>query len=167
QLDTAGADVYYRALQGDTTPKPVANSAAIEIMPRISPDGRWIAFVTDESGVNQVVVQPFPGPGARTQLSTAGGTEPVWSRDGARVFYRADGRMIAARVHAVPAFGVVGRDTLFLDEFAHSTNPHANFDASPDGTHLLLLKPVSEDELVVVSGWSAGLEAALAQKRVP
>ena len=167
QQDTAGADVYYRALQGDSTPKPIANGAAIEIMPRMSPDGRWIAFVTDESGVNQVVVQPFPGPGARTQLSTAGGTEPVWSRDGTRVFYRAEGHMIAARFRTAPAFGVIGRDTLFVDDFAHSTNPHANFDASPDGTHLLMLKPVRQDEMIVVANWSAGLKTRLGRKPGP
>jgi serine/threonine-protein kinase len=164
QLDTAGADVYYQAIEGDRTPKPVANSAAIEIMPRISPDGRWIAFVTDESGTNQVVVQPFPGPGARAQLSTAGGSEPVWSRDGTRVFYRAEGRLIAARVRTAPSFGVIGRDTLFVDDYAHSTNPHANFDASPDGTHLLMLKPVSLDEKIVVTNWGAILKERLARK---
>jgi hypothetical protein len=120
--------------------------------------------VTDESGVNQVVVQPFPGPGARTQLSTAGGTEPVWSRDGTRVFYRAEGHLIAARFRTAPAFGVIGRDTLFVDDFAHSTNPHANFDASPDGTHLLMLKPVSQDEMIVVANWGASLKQRLARK---
>src|SRR4051794_33245921 len=100
-------------------------------MPRISPDGRLIAFVTDESGSNQVVVQPFPGPGARIQLSTSGGSEPVWSRDGARVFYRGDGVIMAARLRTSPTLGVASRDSLFVDEFAHSTNPHANFDVSP------------------------------------
>ncbi|MES2125161.1 MAG: protein kinase, partial [Gemmatimonadota bacterium] len=64
QLDTAGADIYYRGLAGDTMPHPVANNpTAIENMPRVSPDGRWIAFVTNESGRDEVVVQPFPGPG--------------------------------------------------------------------------------------------------------
>ena len=97
QLDTLGADIYYRALSGDTTPKPVAASTtAIESMPRLSPDGRWIAFTTDESGRNEVVVQPFPGPGGRSQVSVTGGTEPLWARDGRRLFYRGDGRLMAA-----------------------------------------------------------------------
>jgi eukaryotic-like serine/threonine-protein kinase len=164
QLDSTGADVYYSGLQGDTTPRPIANSKAIESMARISPDGRWITFVTDESGTNQVVVQPFPGPGARVQLSTVGGSEPVWSRDGARVFYRGDGVIMAARLRTTPALSVLGRDSLFVDDFVHSTNPHANYDVSPDGAHLLMLKPVSEEQMVVVSNWAAGLKARLAGK---
>jgi hypothetical protein len=133
-------------------------------MARISPDGRRITFVTDESGTNQVVVQPFPGPGARVQLSTVGGSEPVWSRDGARVFYRGDGVIMAARLRTTPALSVLGRDSLFVDDFVHSTNPHANYDVSPDGAHLLMLKPVSEEQMVVVSNWAAGLKARLAGK---
>jgi eukaryotic-like serine/threonine-protein kinase len=164
QLDTAGADLYYSALQGDTTPKPVATSRAIESMARISPDGRWITFVTDESGTNQVVVQPFPGPGARVQLSTSGGSEPVWSRDGARVFYRGDGAIMAARLRMSPTLGVLGRDSLFVDDFVHATNPHANFDVSPDGSRLLLLKAVNEEQMIVVANWGAGLRAKISKK---
>jgi serine/threonine-protein kinase len=164
QLDTAGADLYYRGLQGDTTQHVVANSSAIETMPRISPDGKWIAYVTDESGTNQVVVQPFPGPGRRVQLSTSGGSEPVWSRDGARVFYRGDGMLKAARLRTEPTFGVLGRDTLFTDAFVPSTNPHANFDVAPDGAHLLLLKPVGRSDMIVVSNWGASLRARMGGK---
>jgi eukaryotic-like serine/threonine-protein kinase len=164
QLDTTGADIYYRALQGDTTPKPIANARAIESMPRISPDGRWIAFVTDESGRNQVVVQPFPGPGPRVQLSAVGGSEPVWSRDGTRVFFRGDGVLMAARVRTTPTLSVVGRDSLFVDDFVHSSNPHANFDVAPDGAHLLMLRPVSEETMIVVTNWSADVRARLTRK---
>ena len=93
QLDTAGADIYYWALASDTAPRPIANSqAAIETMPRLLPDGRWIAFSTNESGRDEVVVQPFPGPGGRIQVSTGGGTEPVWSRDSRRLSIVANGR---------------------------------------------------------------------------
>src|SRR5450432_2475599 len=60
QLDTLGADIYYRAVTGDSTARPIANNpATLETMPRVSPDGRWIAFVTNESGRDEVVVQPF------------------------------------------------------------------------------------------------------------
>ena len=101
QLDTSGADIYYRALAGDTTPHAVSNSAkGIKTMPRLSPDGRWVAFTTDESGRGEVVVQPFPGPGGRVQVSANGGSEPVWARDGKRLFYRGDGHLIAARIAA-------------------------------------------------------------------
>ena len=98
------------------------------------------------------------------QLSTSGGSEPVWSRDGARVFYRGDGVIMAARLRTTPTLGVLGRDSLFVDDFVHSTNPHANFDVSPDGSHLLLLKPVSAKQMIVVTSWATGLRGRISKK---
>ena len=163
QVDTLGADIYYRALSGDTVVRPIANNpAAIETMPRISPDGHWIAFVTNESGRDEVVVQPFPGPGGRVQLSAGGGTEPVWSRDGRRLFYRGDARLMAATIRATPAFTVVARDTVLADTYVHSSNPHANYDVLPDGTHFVFLQPDSEGELMVVASWGSVLKERMA-----
>jgi serine/threonine-protein kinase len=167
QLDTAGADVYYRALSGDTVPRPIANAPQfVEDMARVSPDGNWVAFVTDESGVQQVVVQPFPGPGARTQISTNGGAEPVWSRDGRRIFYRDNQRFVAATIRAGPALEVLRRDVLFEDHFVGSTLPHANYDVAPDGVHFLFMKPAQEAEIEVVYHWRAELRERLAGRAV-
>ncbi len=157
QQDTVGADVRYRGF-GDSVSRPVAaNPDAIEHMPRISPDGHWIAFVTDESGQEAVVVQPFPGPGGRVQVSTGGGAQPVWSRDGNRLIYRSGGWFIAARVQRTPTFAVISRDTLFRDEFVYATNPHANYDVAPDG-RLVVLEPLGGGERVVVSNWRLVLD---------
>ena len=165
QSDTSGADVFYRALAGDTVPKPVAAGPQfVEDMARVSPDGRWVAFVTDESGAQQVVVQPFPGPGARTQVSTGGGVEPVWSRDGKRLFYRSDQRLIAASVRTDPVFAVTSRDTLFEDRFVGFVLPHANYDVAPDGAHFLFLKAAQEAEFQVVVNWRAELRERMAGK---
>ena len=121
QLDTGGADLYYRSMAGDTSPKPIANSqTAIETMPRLSPDGRWVAFTTNESGRDEVVVQPFPGPGGRVQVSTAGGTEPVWSRDGRRLFYRGERELMAAVIRPGPGFTVAARDTVLTDTYMYA-----------------------------------------------
>jgi serine/threonine-protein kinase len=163
QLDTLGADIYYRALSGDTAPRPIANSGtAIETMPRLSPDGRWIAFITDESGRNEVVVQPFPGPGGRVQVSAGGGTEPVWSRDGRRLFYRGRAKLMAAAIRAGPGFSVVARDTLFADTYVFASNPHANYDVLPDGAHFVFLEADHSGELIVVANWLAVLRARMA-----
>jgi len=168
QVDTAGADIYYHATNGDTMPRAVANnSKAIESMPRISPDGRWIAFDTDESGDNEVVVQPFPGPGGRVQVSVGGGTEPIWSRDGRRLFYRSRGQIMAATISNGPRFGVSSRDTLFQDVYVYATNPHANYDVTPDGTHLLFLKAASEGEMTVIVNWKNVLHARMADRPAP
>jgi len=161
QFDTLGADVHYQRL-GDSVGAPIAaNPNAVEHMPRISPDGRWIAFVTNEPGYEAVVVQPFPGPGGRVQVSTGAGAQPVWSRDGERIIYRSGGWFIAARVQRTPTFAVVSRDTLLQDGFAYGASPHANYDVAPDG-RLVVLQPFGDAERVVVSNWRAVLRAAMA-----
>ncbi|MGH8860852.1 MAG: protein kinase, partial [Jatrophihabitantaceae bacterium] len=162
QVDTLGADIYYRAVSGDTTPHPIAAGArAVEVMPRISPNGKWIAFTTDESGRNEVVVQPFPGPGGRVQVSVDGGTEAIWSRDGRRLFYRGDGLLMAATTGAGPGFSVVRRDTVLTDTFVFAGNPHANYDVMPDGTHFIFLEGADSGHLVVVSNWDAVVRARM------
>ena len=162
QLDTAGADIYYRAITGDATPHVVSNSVqGIETMPRLSPDGRWVAFTTDESGRVEVVVQPFPGPGGRVQVSSGGGSEPVWSRDGKRLFYRGDGHVMAARIAPGAGFSIAGRDTLLADSFQFAPNPHANYDVTPDGTHFVFLKAASEGNMIVVANWKTVVRARM------
>ncbi len=163
QLDTLGADIYARRIAGDTTPIAIAADArAIETMPRISPDGRWVAFVTDESGVDEVVVQPFPGPGGRVQVSSGGGTQPVWSGDGRRLFFRGGGRVTAAAIAAGTMFVVTSRENLFADDFSYATNPHANFDVTADGTGLIMLRPVGESRMVVVANFAARMRSLMA-----
>jgi len=165
QLDTSGADVYYRALAGDTTPRVVSNSQqGIETMPRLSPDGRWVAFTTDESGRVEVVVQPFPGPGGRVQVSSGGGSEPIWSRDGKRLFYRGDGRLMAARIAPGLGFAVAARDTLFADSFQFAPNPHANYDVVGDGTHFVFLKAASDGNMIVVTNWKETVRSRMASR---
>jgi hypothetical protein len=73
-------------------PTGLAQTTSIRSIVALSPDGRWLAYVTNETGADQTVVQPFPGPGVRTTVSVAGCPEPVWSRDGRYLFYRDDER---------------------------------------------------------------------------
>ena len=76
-------------------PKPFVNSAFIERQPAFSPDGRWLAYQSNESGNNEVYVRPFPGPGGKWQVSTGGGVLPKWSRNGKELFYRtADSKLM-------------------------------------------------------------------------
>lgn len=163
QLDTLSGDIYYRAVTGDSAARPIANNpAVIEDMPRPSPDGRWVAFVTNESGRDEVVVQPFPGPGGRVQVSADGGTEPVWSRDGRRLFYRGSGKLMAAEIRTAPSFSVIARDTVLADTYGFAANPHANYDVFPDGTHFLFLEPDHSSEMIVVANWRSVLRARMA-----
>jgi len=154
-------DIEIRMLAQAAAPRVLAATDFMENEARVSPDGRWIAFVTDESGSGQVVVQPLLGPGPRVQVSSSGGVEPVWSRDGRRLFYRASKRFMVATVTTAPTFAVRSRDTLFEDKFVPSTAPHANYDVSLDGKRLLVLEAVEDPQILVVRNWGAEVRARL------
>jgi len=104
-------------------------------------------------------VQPFLGPGPRVQVSSGGGTEPVWSRDGKRLFYRTGRRVVAATLATSPQLGVASRSELFDDVFLPAMSPHANYDVTPDGSHFLFLAGVDGQRLIVVYNWAAELRS--------
>jgi eukaryotic-like serine/threonine-protein kinase len=160
QVDTAGADLYYRRVQGDTTLHPIATGPFEDSQPRVSPDGRWVAFAASEGDLPQVVVQPFPGPGGRVQISRNGGREPVWAPDGRRIFYRSGEKIRAANVSATPTFRVTSHEDLMDDSFLPAAAPHANYDVTPDGAQFLVLQG-SQTRLVVVHNWGAAVRGLL------
>ena len=147
-------DIYYRALSGDTTLHPIATSEFEELMPRISADGKWIAYISDESGSSEVYVRAFPGPSGKVQVSIDGGSEPVWAPDGRTIYYRHSRELIAARVQATPRFSVVDRKRLFEGSYVPSAI-HANFDVSPDGKRFLMINRAGTDaQVIVVYNWA-------------
>jgi Tol biopolymer transport system component len=158
-------DLWYRGLANDTTMKALVTTPFNEMGPRISPDGRWIAFASDESGAFQVYVTPLPGPGGRYQVSTEGGTAPVWSPDGRRLYYGSAGRLLSATLAFVPTFAVTARETIF--EIGSSLPPaHANYDITRDGKRFVMLRPTGADaQLVVVHDWKNELRERTANAR--
>lgn len=158
-------DLWYRGLTSDTTMKPLVTTPFNELGPRISPDGRWVAFASDESGSFQVYVTPLPGPGGRYQVSTEGGVTPVWSPDGRRLYYAYAGRLEAATLAFAPAFAVTARETIF--ETGSSLPPaHANYDITPDGKRFVTFKPTgAEAQLIVVHDWKYELRERTANVR--
>jgi len=99
QSPTTGNDIWVLPLFGDRKPAPVAQTAASELRPRISPDGRWVAYESDESGRGEIYVQSFPDLARKVQISTGGGAAPVWRGDGRELFFRsADDQLMAARI---------------------------------------------------------------------
>ena len=153
--------VWFRSLADVATPRPCVSTASYhELMPSLSPDGRWLAHVSDETGAAEVYVRPFPGPGPRYPVSAGGGSEPHWAPDGRRLFYRHGRQMLAARVTTVPAFSVTGRDVLFEGNYSTSTS-HQNYDVAPDGQGFLLLQPDADVEVVVVLNWLTELRARI------
>jgi eukaryotic-like serine/threonine-protein kinase len=155
------ADIWSRRVTGDTAVHGIVTSPATEYAARVSPDGRWIAYASDESGGFDVYVRPFPGPGAQVTVSVGGGNSPVWSRDGRRVFYYNGNQFVAASVVTTPTFSVTARDVLFEGNYLLNGG-HASFDVSPEGKSFLMLRPVSGagEEIVVIPNWAAELHAA-------
>ncbi len=162
---SSSADLFVRALEGDTTQKAVSVTDFVEAQARVSPDGKWVAFVSDASGTAQVLVQPFPGAGAQVQVSVTAGTEPIWSRDGKKIFYRDGVKMIAASVAAGSTFSVTARTPLFTDTYVFAPSPHANFDVSQDGSKFLMVKSATTSKIVVVHGWFTEMRTRLTGQR--
>ena len=111
---------------------------------QFSPDGRWVAYASFESGRFEIVAQPFPGPGDKRQVSLEGGTEPVWARSGSELFYRSGEKMIAASVVLKPDFSVQQRRVLFEGRYILARRLHANYDVSPDGQRFLMVKEIGQ-----------------------
>jgi serine/threonine-protein kinase len=164
----APQDLWYRRLDGDTTPKPIVATSFIEEAPRFSPDDRWVAYNSDQSGSMQVYVQAFPALGARYAVTAAGGATPIWSRDGRHIYYVANEQLNVATISTTPSFSVISRQPLFDGTYTFLGSVHANFDLAPDGQHFLLIKPMSADaQTVVVRDWKYELRerTALAVKK--
>jgi serine/threonine-protein kinase len=136
--------------------------------PQFSRDGRWIAYVSNESGRPEVYVQPYPGPGGKWQISTDGGTEPVWNRNGRELFYRSGNKMMAVDVTTQLGFSVGKPRTLFEGQYAVSQFPNTSvgYDVSPDGQRFLMVKQdaqaISATQINVVLNWFEELK-----RRVP
>ncbi|HEY8174725.1 MAG TPA: protein kinase [Gemmatimonadaceae bacterium] len=146
-------DIMIAPVDSPRALRPFLATAAIEIMPSVSPDGDQLAYVSDESGRVEVYVRPMPGPGSRVQVSTDGGSEPVWSPTGRELFYRANGKIIAARITWQGGAAAVSREVLFDDVYFPNVG-HANYSVMPDGDHFLFAKSAGGDaKTVVVLNW--------------
>ena len=127
-----------------------------EHSPVFSPDGRWLLYVSDESGCEEVYATRYPGLGEKKSISTSGGREPVWSRDGQAVFYRNGDQIIAVPVQLTPAFTIGKPRVLFEGKWAASSISNANYDVSADGQRFLMVeveKSATAAELRVVVNW--------------
>jgi len=116
---------------------PLLQTAANEWSAAFAPDGRWIAYVSDESGRAEVYVRPFPGPGPRHQVSVDGGTAPVWSRDGRELFFGRGDALFAARVTLGGAFANGVPQRLFSGPYGFD-DVTVSYDVTPDGRHFLV-----------------------------
>jgi Tol biopolymer transport system component len=142
---------------------PFLNSRFSEWYPEFSPDGRWIAYTSNESKRSEVYVQPFPGPGTRLRVSTDGGTEPLWARNGKQLFYRWQDQMWAVDVVRDGGF-VASKPRLLFEKSGYSSgSPIRSYDLSLDGQRFLMVKleqrkPTPVTEMTFVQNWFEDLK---------
>jgi Tol biopolymer transport system component len=131
-----GEDLWILPL--GVSPRPFLATPARENAPAFSPDGKWIAYQSDDSGRPEIYVQRYPGPGTRALISTNGGKEPVWSRDGRELFYREDTALMAVRVETTDTLRAALPERLFDGPYVADNTGHASYDVSPDGKFLMI-----------------------------
>jgi Tol biopolymer transport system component len=152
-----GNDIWVLPLTGDRKPRPFLETEFSELQGRMSPDGRWLAYESNETGVPNVFVQTFPGAEGKWQVSAEGGTRPVWSRDGKELFYVSGAnKIMAVEVKSDGKFEYGVPKVLFGVHMP----PTGLFDVTRDGKRFLVLngaEPEANTPMTLVIHWNAGL----------
>ena len=151
---TTGFDIWVLPVDGEPIPFLVTSFA--ENAARFSPDGRFVAYQSSESGRQEVYVRPFPGPGARSPISTDGGTAPVWSADGKELFYRRGSDMMVANVSTKPTFSAGKPRRLFGGNYFADMTGHPGYDVASDGQTFLMSQEAQGEhlnEVNIVLNW--------------
>ena len=158
-----GADIWTLNLAGDRKMKPVVQRPGDQWGVRVSPNGRWISYASNESGRFEVYIEPLSG-GAKVQVSTDGGREAVWSPAGDELFYRVDDRMMAVTIRSGPTFTADRPKMLFRGRYASTPIPH--YDVTRDGKKFVMVKQGDEEleppTISVIENWFEEL-----RRRVP
>jgi Tol biopolymer transport system component len=145
-----------------SSPRPLIQTSFNEYWPRLSPDGRFLAYSSDESGRDEVYVQPFPAVDRRWLVSTNGGREALWSRDGREIFYREDDKMMSVAVDTLPEFAARSPRLLFESAAFHRNlaSGEFNYDVAPDGRFLMIRRDdaLVELQINVVLNWTQELK---------
>jgi hypothetical protein len=156
-----GSNVSVLPLFGDRKPFPFAATPFTEGSAVFSPDGRWIAYASNEGGQTDVYVQPFPRPGARSQVSRDGGSHPVWRADGRELFYlAADGTMMTVAVGAGDSFDA-GRPRALFSPNVWRLTANQVYAVTKDGQRFLVNTTSQASSsvvpLTVVLNWTAAI----------
>jgi serine/threonine protein kinase/dipeptidyl aminopeptidase/acylaminoacyl peptidase len=138
-----GYDIGTLSMKGNHEWKPLLNQKYAEFQPKISPDGKWMAYASNESGQLEIYVRPFPEVNkGRWQVSTNGGNTPLWSPNGRELFYLKEDAAMAVSVETEPIFKAGKPETLFRGTYVRfSTSERQPWDISPDGKRFLMIKP--------------------------
>jgi len=159
----SSGDIYIASLNGNTQVRPLLKTPAYEGAARLSPDGRWMVFASNESGQMEIYLRPFPGPDQRSQVSTQGGTQPLWNPNGKEIFYRSGSKMMAVAVSTAPTFTLSQPRLLFDQPYSFGNGiTIPNYDVTADGQRFVMVKnESSSSHLNVVLNWFEELKAKL------
>jgi serine/threonine-protein kinase len=147
-------DIVMVPLDSTQKQRPLTNTSADELQPSISPDGRWLAFTSQETGVAEAYVSSVDDPTTRVQVTTSGGGEPVWAADGKSLVVRSRRSDIeSVALSLVPRIDVMGRTALFPERYRRGA-PDRAADLNRKGEYLALKRDESiRERIVVVTGW--------------
>jgi eukaryotic-like serine/threonine-protein kinase len=162
---------------GDRKTRAVIHTAANEVTPEFSPDGRWLAYASNESGRHEVYVQPYPGPGERHLISTNGGEQPAWSTNGRELFYVQGGlisgrgvpTLMSVRIATAPVFQAGTPETVF-ENADLNTAWGRSYDVAPDGRRFLLAlnkeapTSLAPAQMIFVQHWFEELKRLVPKK---
>jgi Tol biopolymer transport system component len=160
----ATADLWVLPLTGDRKPFAFLQTKFEETQPRFAPDGKWIAYVSNDSGRDEVYVQTFPTPGSKRQVSVGGGRQPSWRDDGKELFYLSpDRKLMAAPISTGQTLEAGTPQVLFQTPFnlpVLSASASYQYDVAPGGQRFLMLVPPGDATvpITVVLNWTAGLK---------
>ncbi len=159
----AGAqeDLWYAPLDGSSVPQPFLATPARERRPRISPDGRYLAYQSNESGASEIYLTRFPSGEGKWQVSIGGGSHPQWNKSGTRLYYRQDGcAVVEVSVETAPAL-VLGKPERLIecDELKLARRPWLTYSVSGDGERFVLVQTSNPNTekidigITVVENW--------------
>jgi serine/threonine-protein kinase len=152
-----GGDLWAKPLEGD--PRALIESPFEEYQPQLSPDGRWLAYVSTESGNEKVYVQPYPSLNRRWLVSRGGGREPRWSPLGGELFYRRGRGVFVVGFTALPEFLASAPELLFEGDYHKSAaSNEPDYDIGADGRFLMIRKEEPYRKIHVVLNWFSELE---------
>ncbi|HXG56131.1 MAG TPA: protein kinase, partial [Vicinamibacterales bacterium] len=164
-------DIWTVPLTGTRTPRPFIHGTALEYGPEFSPDGKWIAYVSDEAGARDVYVVPYPGPGAKRRVTVNGGVAPSWSRDGRELFYQTPEGLMSVPVSATADIQFGAPRLLFGGGFLSESREDAprEYDVAPGATRFLMTKSERKSgdippSLDVIFNWAAAMTARGARR---
>lgn len=156
-----GTDLFLLSLAGERFSRPFLQTSFDESAAVVSPDGRFVAYVSNESGRDEVYVRPFPGLGGKWQVSTGGGSQAVWARSGREIFYRNGEEMMAVPIDTEPEFRA-GKPVFLFELSLHASAGAGRFpqyDVAADGERFVMIEEEPQRQIHVIQNWFEELKA--------